>query len=175
MKKIISSGFVILFTLISLHAAAQVTTAGRTTLSLGAEVGIPAGDLNESQKIGLGGSLKALFPLFQGGALTLSAGYISFSGDETGSFKYPALNFIPFKAGLRYNISPGGLYLEPQLGYTSIGTANSNTKATGGFTYAAALGTMLQAIDLSLRYEGVSRNGTTLPFIGVRGAYNFRL
>jgi outer membrane autotransporter protein len=82
---------------------------------------------------------------------------------------------MPFKAGLRYNLSSGGVYLEPQLGYTSISSKNSNNSNTGGFTYAAALGTMLQAIDLSVRYEGVSRNGTTLPFIGIRGAYNFRL
>ena len=175
MKKIINLSMVALAAFICSNSFAQVTTAGRPSLSVGAEVGIPAGDLNNTQKIGLGGSLKALFPIFEGGALTLSAGYISFSGDEVGNFKYPALNFIPFKAGLRYNLTPSGIYLEPQLGYTSIGTQNSNTSATGGFTYAAALGTMLQAIDLSVRYEGVSRNGNTLPFIGVRGAYNFKL
>jgi hypothetical protein len=152
---------------------AQVSTAGRTTLSLGAEVGIPVGDLNVSQNTGLGGSLKAIFPIFDGGALTISGGYIGFSRDENTIF--PALNFMPFKAGLRYNLSPGGVYLEPQLGYTSISSKNSNNSNSGGFTYAAALGTMLQAIDLSVRYEGVSRNGTTLPFIGIRGAYNFKL
>jgi hypothetical protein len=173
MKKIINSTLVVLAIMICSQSVAQVTSAGRPSLSLGAEVGVPVGDLNTSQNTGLGGSLKAIFPLFQGGALTLSGGYLGFSRDESTIF--PALNFMPFKAGLRYNLSPGGVYLEPQLGYTSISSKNSNNSNTGGFTYAAALGTMLQAIDLSIRYEGVSRNGTTLPFIGIRGAYNFRL
>jgi hypothetical protein len=155
------------------QSIAQVSSAGRPSLSLGAEVGIPVGDLNKSQNTGFGGSLKGIFPLFEGGALTLSAGYIGFSKDERSIA--PALNFIPLKAGLRYNLSPGGVYLEPQLGYTSTSAKNSNIPNSGGFTYAAALGTMVQALDLSVRYEGVSRNGTTLPFIGVRGAYNFKL
>jgi hypothetical protein len=175
MKKIINVSMIALAIFFSNQSIAQVSTAGRPVLSLGAEVGIPTGDLNKSQKIGIGGSLKALFPIFEGGAFTLSAGYISFSGDEGTGFKFPALNFIPFKAGLRYNLSPGGVYLEPQLGYTSVATANSNTSATGGFTYGGALGVLVQALDLSVRYEAVSRNNTTLPFIGLRGAYNFKL
>ena len=175
MKKIINVSMTAIAILLCSQSIGQVSTAGRPSLSLGAEVGIPSGNLNTTQKLGLGGSLKALFPLFEGGALTVSAGYVSFSGDETGSFKYPALNFIPFKAGLRYNLTPGGVYLEPQLGYTSIATQNSNTSATGGFTYAGNLGVLLQALDLSVRYEAVSRNGHTLPFLGLRGAYNFKL
>lgn len=167
-----------LATFICSHTFAQVTTAGRTSLSLGAEVGIPAGDFNKTAKIGLGGSLKAIFPLFEGGALTLSGGYISFSGDEykigNTNFKHAATNLLPFKAGLRYNLSPGGVYLEPQLGYTSI-SYKGGASGTGGFTYAANLGVLLQAIDLSIRYEGVSRENLKLPYLGLRGAYNFRL
>ena len=176
MKKIINLGVVALATFISSHSFAQVSTAGRPSLSLGAEVGIPSGDFNRTAKLGLGGSLKALFPVFEGGALTLSAGYINFSGDEIGNtgVKHAAANLIPFKAGLRYNLSPGGVYLEPQLGYTSI-SYDGPGSGTGGFTYAANLGVMLQAIDLSIRYEGISREGLKLPFVGIRGAYNFRL
>lgn len=177
MKKIINVGLFAMATFICSQSIAQVSSAGRPSLSIGAEVGMPTGDFNASHDIGLGGSLKALFPLFDGGALTLSGGYISFSGDEIGNtgVKRQALNFLPFKAGLRYNLTPGGVYLEPQLGYTSINTSNSNTSATGGFTYAANLGVMLQAIDLSVRYEGVSRDGFTWPYLGLRAGYNFKL
>ena len=174
MKKIINSTLVVLAVMMCSQSIAQVTTAGRPSLSLGAEVGIPAGDFNETAKLGLGGSLKALFPIFEGGALTLSAGYISFSGDEIGSFKHAATNLLPFKAGLRYNLSPGGVYFEPQLGYTSI-SYKGGASGTGGFTYAANLGVLTQAIDLSVRYEGVSRENLRLPYLGLRAAYNFRL
>ncbi|HEX8334858.1 MAG TPA: hypothetical protein VF622_19695 [Segetibacter sp.] len=176
MKKIINSTLVALAVIICSQSIAQVTTAGRPSLSLGAEVGIPAGDFNKTAKLGLGGSLKALFPIFEGGALTLSGGYISFSGDQIGNtnLKHAATNLLPFKAGLRYNLSPGGVYLEPQLGYTSI-SYKGGASGTGGFTYAANLGVLMQAIDLSIRYEGLSRENLRLPYLGLRGAYNFRL
>lgn len=152
---------------------------GRPALNLGAELGIPAAVLNETQKVGVGGSLKVLVPVFEGGAVTLSAGYISFLGekDRLGTFIYPAQNFIPLKTGLRIDIVPGGLYLEPQLGYTSIATTNANTSGHGGITYAVNLGAMVKAIDLSVRYEAVNkdRDSDNRPFIGLRAAYNFRL
>src|SRR5690349_2657626 len=96
----------IIASLIALTAVccSQSFAQGRPSLNIGAELGIPVGDLNAGQKIGVGGSLKAAFPVFTGGDFTLSAGYISFSGDEYNgpgqtTIKAPALNFIPIKAG----------------------------------------------------------------------------
>ncbi len=149
----------------------------RPTLSIGAELGIPTGDLNAYQKIGVGGSAKAAFPVASDLDITASAGYISFSGDEAGSFKYPALNFIPIKVGVRYRFVPKGFYLEPQLGYTSINSSGTTT-AKGGFTYAANAGYFIgRNFDISARYEGVSKKGSqgNLPFVGFRLAYNFSL
>jgi hypothetical protein len=179
MKNIIKLCTVGLASFICSQSCAQENTSTRTALSLGAEFGIAAGTFNETQKSGRGGSIKALFPVFKGGALTISAGYISFPGDRDrlGSFVYPAQNFIPLKAGLRYQVTPAGIYLEPQLGYTSVATAHSNTSGHGGFTYAANVGVMHKAIDLSVRYEAVSkdRNSDYRPFVGLRAAYNFNL
>ncbi len=164
-----------------LIAFAAMTTsysyAQRPTLGLGFEVGVPAGDLNNTQKIGVGGSANVAFPVGGGTALTLSAGYLSYSGDEIGSTKLPALNFIPFKAGVRHQFTPYGFYLEPQLGYTSINTPNSNTKAHGGFTYAAKAGYMINSkVDASARYEAVSlKNDVLYPQLVFRLGYNFGL
>lgn len=154
--------------------------AQRPSLSIGAELGIPVGDLNNTQKLGVGGSAKLAFPIFEGGAFTVSGGYIAFSGDENtltnGTIiKRPALNFIPLKAGLKYMVSKN-VYMEPQLGYTSINTKSDNTSASGGFTYAYNLGYMLSpTIDISTRYEGVSRKNNNLNHVGLRLAYNFGL
>ncbi|WP_207495545.1 outer membrane beta-barrel protein [Aridibaculum aurantiacum] len=161
-------------------AAALFTTAsyaqvGQTTLGVGLDVGVPTGDFNNTQKIGIGGTADFGYNVGTGTALTLTVGYISFSGDEVGTFKYPAVNTIPIKAGVRYFVGPG-LYLEPQLGYTSISTPNSNTSGTGGFTYAAKAGYRISnSLDLSARYEGISRNNANLNFLGFRLGYNFRL
>ena len=173
----------IALSLVALSAffCSQTMAQGKPSLSIGAELGIPVGDLNNTQKIGVGGSLKAAFPLFDGGAFTLSGGYISFSGDEYNGpgnliVKRPALNFIPIKAGLKYQFAPGGFYMEPQLGYTAISTPNDNTSAKGGFTYAYNIGYMINnQFDISTRYEGVSRNNSNLNHIGFRLAYNFSL
>ncbi len=172
---------VVSLVVLSVFVCTQTMAQGRPSLSVGAELGIPVGDLDKTQKIGVGGSLKAAFPIFEGGAFTLSGGYIAFSGDENTTsngtiIKRPALNFIPIKAGLRYMLTPAGFYMEPQLGYTSINTKSENTSATGGFTYAYNIGYMLnRQIDISTRYEGVSRKNSNLNHIGFRLAYNFGL
>jgi hypothetical protein len=154
---------------------------GRPSLSIGAELGVPQGDLDKGYKIGVGGTAKLAVPIGGGTNLTLTSGLISFSGDETTvggiTFKNKALNFIPIKAGVRHQFVPGGFYLEPQLGYTSINTPDSQGSASGGFTYAANAGFMINnSLDISARYEGISgKNDTNLPFIGARLAYNFKL
>ncbi len=154
------------------EATAQV---GRTTFGVGFELGVPTGDLNKTQKIGVGGTGEFAYYVGKGTAVTLNAGYISFSGDQIGPVKLAALNFIPIKAGIRYTVAPS-LYLEPQLGYTSISTPNSNTSGSGGFTYAAKAGYMLtKSLDLSARYEGVSRKNSNLNFLGFRLGYAFGL
>jgi hypothetical protein len=148
----------------------------RPSLSLGAELGVPAGTLNATQKTGIGGSAKAAFPVGSDLDITVSAGYISFSGDIRGDIKLPVKNFIPLKAGVRYRFVPGGFYLEPQLGYTSINAPGSNG-ASGGFTYAANAGYIINKNwDISGRYEAVSlKNNVNYPYIGFRLAYSFSL
>jgi hypothetical protein len=177
MKKI-KITIVAIAALLSVESFAQ----GRPSLSIGAELGVPSGDLDETRKIGIGGTAKLAVPIGGGTALTLTSGLISFSGDEFRNvlgqtIKLKALNFIPIKAGVRHQFVPGGFYLEPQLGYTSINTPDSQGSASGGFTYAANAGYMFNnKVDLSARYEGISaKNDVTLPFIGFRLAYNFSL
>ena len=147
--------------------------ADKASVSVGVEVGLPIGDLKQTSSIGIGGSVKAAIPVFDGGAFTLSAGYMTFSGktvDILGqSFKFGSLGMIPIKAGLRFVISEG-FYGEPQLGYTLYsGSGNS-----GAFTYAANLGFMVNnSVDISARYEAASKNSSTISFIGARIAYSF--
>lgn len=140
------------------------------TLSVGLEVGIPASkDFSDVYNTGIGGSAKLAVPVVNNGAVTLSAGYISFSGKTFAGLKFPAFNLLPFKAGFRYKF-PSNFYIEPQLGITSAkvkGSANSESS----FTYAGNLGYIINnIIDLSARYEAMTKNGTS-SYIGLRGAF----
>ncbi len=154
-------------------------------ISIGAEVGIPLGDLKTTYSVGIGGSVKAAIPVFEGGAFTINAGYMTFSGKSFqtltgfdanlnpiyGSAKLQSLGMIPIKAGLRFSISEG-FYGEPQLGYTLY----SGSGSSGAFTYAANLGYVInKMVDISARYEAASKNSSTLSFIGARVAYSFGL
>ena len=148
--------------------------SGGTSFSVGVEAGLPIGDLKEFSSLGIGGSAKAAFGIFEGGAVTVSAGYMTFSGKTITiggqSFKAGSLNVIPVKVGLRYMLG-GGIYGEPQLGMSFIGNGGGSA-----FTYAAGLGTIINnQIDIGVRYEAFSKNSSTSSFIGARVAYNFGL
>jgi hypothetical protein len=146
---------------------AQSKTVTPFEVSIGAEGGLPLGDFKETSKFGYGGSVKFAYNTDPNVAITLQSGYLSFSGKTIGLFEYPRLGFIPVKLGGRYTF-PGGLYLEPQFGVTFI-----NENVGTGFTYAGNLGYhMVPGIDISARYEGISKDGT-VSFIGFRVAYAF--
>lgn len=179
MKKLITLSLLVAALGFTNMATAQDDDATSSpALSVGAEVAIPTGDLGEAWKLGLGGSLKAAFPVITNGDITVSAGYISFSGKEQTfmgqSFKNPAMNAIPLKAGFRYRF-PGGFYLEPQFGYTIFKVKGAG-ESEGAFTYAGNVGYVINnMIDLAVRYEGASKEGATLSHIGLRAAYTFSL
>jgi outer membrane autotransporter protein len=165
---------------VSLSASAQQKDenkkAEEPSISIGVDAALPMGDFADVSKTGFGGTAKFAYPAGPG-AITVTAGYISFSGKSqtvnvggttmtiSGSSSY----LIPMKAGYRFNLGQG-FGIEPQVGY-SVGKNSS-----GGFTYAGQIGYLINnQIDISARYEGLSKSGTSWSFIGFRVAYNFSL
>lgn len=138
----------------------------QSELSLGAEVGLPMGTFGQGYSVGFGASAKYGYGVTDNSAITLSAGYMTFSVKSPGSGSY---GMIPVKAGYRYGFE-GGFYVEPQLGVTMV-SASGGGGSTSGFTYAANLGYMMSKVDLGVRYETVSAQGGSLSFIGARVAY----
>lgn len=156
--------------LLSAKSFAQSANAN-PSLSIGLEVGFPtSSSFSNYYNTGIGGSSKLAIPVINNGAVTLSAGYISFPGKTFASVKYPSYNLIPFKAGFRYKF-PSNFYIEPQLGITSAkvkGASNSESP----FTYAGNLGYIINNIvDLSARYEVMNAKGGNTSYIGLRGAF----
>ena len=141
-------------------------------LSIGLDGGIPLGDFKEAYKFGIGGTAKFAYNFNENVAATLQSGFISFSGKTVDGYKAPAFKTIPIKVGVRYTF-PGGFYGEPQFGLTSASV--SGYGSTTGFTYAINAGyRTTPGVDLAVRYEGISKDGTT-SFIGIRIAYAFAL
>lgn len=169
MKKIIFSLMVLSGFAIS--SFAQSSNDGGK-FSIGVEAGVPVGDASNAYNFVIGGSLKFEAPIADALAATLTAGYSSFQGKTVTvlgvSGKVPAAGFVPVKAGLKVGFSDA-FYGEAQLG------AAFSTQSGGGtaFAYSPGIGYKFSdAVDLGVRYEGWSHNGTVSQ-IAARLAFSF--
>ena len=156
-------------------------------LGIGADFAIPMGNLSDGYKFGVGGSLLFQTPIANKLNFTASAGYLNLLGKS--NVKYIALNsngfyvdqadvpnagVIPVKVGARYFISER-FYAGGEIGAAFFTGEGGGT----AFAYSPGIGFELplankNAIDLSARYEGWSKNGS-VGFFGLRAAYNFDL
>lgn len=170
-----ASLLLLFFTLFFMTAEAQV---GNNQIGLGAELGIPMGDLGRSTRPGPGGSLKILYGLGMQGQAGITAGYFTFGARDDMAFKTSS-QVIPILATYRQHLD--GLYLEPQLGVSMIRSKlegaelGSQTSSTTALGWAVGAGYLIGGLDLSLRYQSASRDGGSRGFVGVRAGYNFSL
>jgi len=161
---------------------------GRTLgseLSIGIDGALPlggwdSGDGNGTKvsSFGIGATAKYAYNFNERFAATFQTGYIYFPGKDLGGGKIN-MGQIPIKAGLR--ISSNAFYFEPQLGISSLNVSvkddagSSVSGSTTAFTYAIGVGVMASSnFDIGLRYEAMSKDGTT-SFLGLRFAYSFPL
>jgi hypothetical protein len=144
---------------------------GKNQISIGVDLGLPMGDYSDAFKLGFGGTAKYLHGVGNAGQVSLTTGYATFKAKEDVD---ASVSQLPILIGYRHNFS--GAYVEPQVGYTILGAKyGSESASSGGFGYAIAAGYALeQGLDLSARYQAVSKDGT-FGFIGFRVAYNFSL
>ena len=162
---------------ITLSGFAQSTTTTTSApsnsggkFSIGAEAGLPVGDISEVYSVVIGGSIKYELPVAKQTYFTISAGYNAFLLKS--EFKELGIsstaNFIPIKAGIKY-YSSENFFLEGQLG------AVFNTEQGGGhaFVWAPGIGyTFAGGFEAGFRYEGWT-NGSTTGQLGLRLAYRF--
>jgi hypothetical protein len=172
MKKVLLSA-VILATMISVKA--QSGGADKTVkINGGIEVGLPIGDFGDIATVGFGASLMGEYSASEKVGITLSAGFLTFSGKTVnlgggvGSFKYGSTSIIPVLAGVKYHFN------EKVYGQLQAGLSFFNNGGGSAFTYAPTIGVMAsEKIDLSLKYQAATKSGGSLSFIGVRAAYTF--
>ncbi len=129
-------------------------------LGAGFELGFPS---NSPLSVGYGGSLKAEVPVAKNTALTLTGAYMQYNYSEsftnlTGQTPGFHPQFIPLKAGLRFQLGPG-FYSEGE-----VGEAFKLNNGSGGlFDYSIGLGfyvpmNKISALDVGFRYEAYSEN-----------------
>jgi hypothetical protein len=179
MKKVILLSFALL-AITSVFS--QITTLSDAELGFGLEVAVPMSGLKETQKTGIGGSVKFGYGFPNSSlAITTQAGFLSFAGkpiDNTSSplkQTYAPQSFVPIKAGLRYTFG-GGLYAEPQLGGAFIFSedGSGNPVNTSGLMYAMGVGFQtLPGIDINVHYDCVNFSNGNIAFAGIRLAYHF--
>ncbi|TSJ42682.1 hypothetical protein FO440_00375 [Mucilaginibacter corticis] len=157
---------------VSVSSFAQKKSDDGGKFSIGVEAGLPVGDASDAYNFVIGGSLKYAQPIADATAFTISAGYSSFMGKSVSfggvSVKVPNAGFVPVKAGIKYNFAES-FYGEAQLG-AAFGTQSGGGTA---FVYAPGIGYDFGGgVDLGVRYEGWSHNGTVSQ-IAARLAYSF--
>lgn len=141
--------------------------------SAGVEAGLPLGDFDKTSSIGIGGSAQGEYAVAEKIGVTLSAGYLSFSGKSVDlgygiTTKWPTASIVPVLAGAKYYITES-VYAQAQAGISFF-----NNDGGSAFTYAPGVGMLVaEKIDISLKYQAATKNSSTVAFLGLRAAYSF--
>lgn len=163
---------VLLAICITAISAAGYSQSGNNQIGVGADLGIPTGDLGDGVKTGFGGYAKGLFGIGDAGQVTFTTGYTTFSfkGGIDGDY-----HIIPLLAGYRHNFS--GFYAEPQVGYAIYGSKLSGygSSSEGAFTWAIGFGYVVSNVDIGARYQSGHKDGSSVALVGVHVGYNFTL
>ena len=153
------------------------------------EGGFPVGDFRKTHIMLWGAGFGYEHPLGDVLALGGNLGFDFLFGkqgvdDATGfTFEYANSFMIPLQAFVKYypQDQQDGFYLQMNGGihyykamevtYDSWGTPQYSENIVGGFSFAPAIGLMVDPVDISLRYQVVS---TSPPanYIAIKTAYN---
>ena len=155
------------FIAISLSAIAQNETSVKKDFkfSIGVNAGIPVGDIKPFSSFVIGGDLQGEYALAPTFGVTLSAGYLNFSGKSGIS----SSGFIPILLGGKY------YFTDNVYGHAQFGISLSTEKDGGSaFTYAPSIGYALsEKFDVALKYQSATKNSFNISFIGIRLAHSF--
>ena len=175
MKRVILIAVFTLSVILYGHAQQQ----GDIAVNGGVDLGMPIGNFGDGFGFGYGATIKGLYNVSERGQVGVNLGYMTFGVKDTGSSGVSAsMGVIPVFALYRHYM--GNLYLEPQVG---LSINKFHVKGTSGFGgmgtsnsslgYAIGVGYLINAIDISVRYQGFSQSSESSGFIGLRVAYHF--
>lgn len=166
MKKVILSLAVIAIAFSANAQKSKEEAGSKVKFSVGADLGIPVGNLSPFASFAYGGDLQVDYMASEKFCVNLSIGYLGFSSKSgVGTIK----GIIPILAGGRYWFSPK-VYGSAQFGF-SLATASGGGSA---FTYAPGVGfKVAENIDILAKYQSATKNGGETSYVGIRAAYTF--
>lgn len=188
---------VLAFAGLSFAAKAQTTTTTSTSTttksgirySIGVESGITVGNVKDTHKWNLGGSVQADIPVANQLFVTINAGYNNIFGKKNITIGGVAnqdvtdLHLIPVKAGLKF-FPVENFYIQGEAGAAFLLNKEVYNDKSVAFVYAPQIGVQFPVsasgnfIDAGIRYEATTKfnsiYSTSKPsFIGLRLAYGF--
>jgi hypothetical protein len=192
------AALVLAFAGISVAAKAQTTTSTSTSTttnggirySIGVDAGIPVGDLKDTHKWNLGGSLQADIPVASQLFVTVNAGYNNIFGKKDVTINgvagrdYMDIKLLPVKAGLKF-FPVNNFYIQGEAGAAFLLNKNDTYHDKSvAFVYAPQIGVQFPVsasgnfIDAGIRYEATTKYNRAVDnskpsFVGVRVAYGF--
>jgi hypothetical protein len=190
------ASLVLAFAGLSIAAKAQTTTTTSTSTttksgirySIGVDAGIPVGDLKDTHKWNLGGSVQADIPVASQLFFTVNAGYNNIFGKKdiggVSGVDYTDIKLLPVKAGLKF-FPVENFYIQGEAGAAFLlNKKDVLADKSTAFVYAPQIGVQFPVsasgnfIDAGIRYEATTKfnsnaDNSKVSFLGVRVAYGF--
>lgn len=167
MKKLF---FIAAFAAASFAGKAQDESIMGLKFGLGANLGIPIGDLADISSIGAGIDLLGQYGISEQIAITADVGYTSMFGKKVNTIDFPDISIIPIRAGLRFFPSPQ-FFLGAKAGVGILKSKNSDSYSATAYSFGAGY-YVNPSFDVSASYDGYSKNGS-LNLINIRLGYTF--
>jgi hypothetical protein len=169
-KIVMFSAAAILFATVQVKAQSTEVTPRNSWLKLGANVGVPVGNLSNYSSFTAGLELKGQFLETNYLGIGLTAGYNHYFGKNG----YDGFGTIPLGAFLRIYPQSKGFFFGTDLGY-SVVTGYDNAK--GGFYLKPQLGYHNYDWNIFGYYNNIFRsddNGGNIGSVGIGATYNIR-
>ncbi len=161
--------------LLSFQSIAQKIPAKALVLSLGAQVGLPTGQVVGGTSFILGGDLKLHYGLRDNLSLTFTTGgYHFFPIQNIPGATRESFGVGPLKGGVKYFVS-SNIYLAAEAG---AGVEVTESGFEGGHTktlISPGVGYANERWDFGIRYEDYSGNNFHYGQVAVRAGYGLRL
>jgi len=193
MRNLLMTSFVVLLVV---ALATPASAASKMSLSAGADVLLPMGSFSDANSIGFGGSVRFQYNLTPMAAIGGETGYFVWGGKDFEGVSGPSFKGLPLRAFGKYYFMPEGktrFYGMAELGLffgssgdvsvniPGYGTVTGGGGSTTGFNFCPVVGVEIpvsggkNAVDISVRYDGISVSGGTNGSIAFRVGYNFPL
>lgn len=130
---------------------------------LGAHVGLPTGDAGNAYTFTLGVDASYLWPVADNFSAGIASGYSAWLGKTIYGIKIPTMSMIPVAATASYKIADN-FNLGADLGYGFIFSDGNND---GGFYYQPKVAYTIGNGEISLGYQGLTKNGSTISAVNL--------